>query len=74
VTACSNVQPQPFSALATSTQQLRDGADASLAVLSAQARERFVMEAAFGDGAKLPVQLALPDLANGKTFVSSPRI
>ncbi len=66
VAACSSVQPQPFSALATSTQQLRDGADASLAVLSAQARERFVMEAALGDGAK--IQSLLLEQVQGDPF------
>jgi hypothetical protein len=53
VAGCASISPAPFTALTTSIQQLRDGADASLSVVHERARNRYIAEAAAGDGAKV---------------------
>ncbi len=53
VAGCASISPAPFTALTTSIQQLRDGADASLSVVHERARNRYIDEAASGDGAKV---------------------
>lgn len=46
---CATTSVEPFTALAASAQQLRDGADASLGALHDRTRDRHIAEAASGD-------------------------
>ena len=57
VVGCASISPAPFTALTTSIQQLRDGADASLSVVNERTRNRFIVEAAAGDVAKVEALL-----------------
>ena len=54
---CASISPAPFTAFTTSTQQLRDGADASLSVFHERTRDRYIAEAAEGDVAKVQALL-----------------
>jgi hypothetical protein len=53
VAGCASISPAPFTALTTSIQQVRDGADASLSLVHERARNRYIAEAAAGDVAKV---------------------
>jgi hypothetical protein len=53
VAGCASISPAPFTALTTSLQELRDGADASLGVVHERTRDRYIAEAAAGDVAKV---------------------
>jgi hypothetical protein len=53
VAGCASISPAPFTALATSIQELRDGADASLSLVHERTRDRYLAEAAAGDVAKV---------------------
>jgi hypothetical protein len=57
IAGCASISPAPFTAFATSIQQLRDGADASLNVVHERTRERYIAEAAEGDVAKIQALL-----------------
>ena len=57
VVACASISPAPFTALTTSIQQLRDGADASLGVVHERTRDRYIADAAAGDVAKVEALL-----------------
>ena len=54
---CASISPAPFTAFATSIQQVRDGADASLSVVHERTRDRYIAEAAEGDVAKVEALL-----------------
>ena len=56
---CATTSADPFTALAASAQQLRDGADASLSALHDRVRDRYISEAAAGDVDKVQVLLLL---------------
>jgi hypothetical protein len=53
VVGCASISPAPFTALTTSIQQVREGADASLSLVDERARNRYIAEAAAGDVAKV---------------------
>jgi hypothetical protein len=53
VAGCASISPAPFTALTTSIQQVRDGADASLSLVHERTRDRYIAEAAAGDVAKV---------------------
>ncbi len=53
VAGCASISPAPFTALTTSIQQLRDGADASLSLVHERTRDRYIAEAAAGNVAKV---------------------
>ena len=53
VTGCANISPAPFTALATSLQELRDGADAPLSLVHERTRDRYIAEAAAGNVGKV---------------------
>jgi hypothetical protein len=53
VAGCASISPAPFTALTTSIQQVRDGADASLIMVHERARNRYIAEVAAGDVAKI---------------------
>ena len=57
VAGCASISPAPFTALTTSIQQLRDGADASLSLVHERTRNRYIVEAAAGDVAKVEALL-----------------
>jgi len=57
VAGCASISPAPFTALTSSIQQLRDGADASLSVVHERTRDRYIAEAAEGDVAKVQALL-----------------
>ena len=57
IVGCASISPAPFTTLATSIQQLRDGADASLSVVHERTRDRYNAEAAEGDVAKVQALL-----------------
>lgn len=57
VTGCASISPAPFTAFTTSVQQVRDGADASLSVVQERTRNRYIVEAATGDVAKIEALL-----------------
>jgi len=57
VAGCASISPAPFTALTTSIQQLRDGADASLSLVHERTRDRYIVEAAAGDVAKIEALL-----------------
>ena len=57
VAGCASISPAPFTALTTSIQQLRDGADASLSLVHERTRDRYIAEAAAGDVAKIEALL-----------------
>jgi hypothetical protein len=66
VPGCASISSAPFTALTTSIQQLRDGADASLSTVQERTRNRYVAEAASGDIAK--IQALLLTQPAGETF------
>ena len=53
VVGCASISPAPFTAPTTSTQELRNGADASLSLVHERTRDRYIAEAAAGDVAKV---------------------
>jgi len=53
VAGCASISPAPFTALTTSIQELRDGADASLSLVHERTRDRYIAEVAAGDVAKV---------------------
>jgi hypothetical protein len=53
VTGCASISPAPFTAFATSIQQVRDGADASLSLVHERARDRYIAETAAGNVAQV---------------------
>jgi hypothetical protein len=53
VAGCASISPAPFTALTTSIQQVRYGADASLSLVHEHARNRYIAEVAAGDVAKI---------------------
>ena len=53
VAGCASISPAPFTALTTSIQELRDGADASLSLAHERTRDRYIAEAAAGNVAKV---------------------
>jgi len=53
VTGCASISPTPFTALATSLQELRDGADAPLSLVHERTRDRYIVEAAAGNFGKV---------------------
>lgn len=53
VAGCASISPAPFTALTTSIQELRGGADASLSLVHERARNRYIAETADGDVAKV---------------------
>jgi len=57
IAGCASISPAPFTALTTSIQQLRDGADASLSLVHERTRNRYIVEAAAGDVAKVEALL-----------------
>jgi hypothetical protein len=57
VAGCASISPAPFTALTTSIQQLRDGADASLSLVHERTRDRYIVEVAAGDVAKIEALL-----------------
>jgi hypothetical protein len=64
VTGCASISPAPFTALTTSIQQLRDGADASLSLVHERTRDRYIAEAAEGDVAKVQALLLTQPLGD----------
>src|SRR6185503_13508807 len=66
VSGCASISPAPFTALTTSTQQLRDSADAALSMVHERTRNRYVAEAASGDSAKIEALLLTQPA--GETF------
>lgn len=56
---CATISGEPFSALAASAQQLRDGADASLGAVHERVRDRHIAEAAAGDFDKIQALLLI---------------
>jgi hypothetical protein len=50
---CASISPAPFTALATSLQELRDGADAPLSLVHERTRDRYIAEAAAGNVGKV---------------------
>jgi hypothetical protein len=61
---CASLSPAPFTALASSMQQLRDGTDASLSVVYERTRDRYIAEAAAGDGARVIALLLIQPPGN----------
>jgi len=53
VAGCASISPAPFTALTTSMQELRNGADASLSIVHERTRDRYIAEATVGDVAKV---------------------
>jgi hypothetical protein len=53
VAGCASISPAPFTALTTSIQELRDGADASLSLVHERTRDRYIAEVAAGNVAKV---------------------
>ena len=53
ITGCASISPAPFAALATSLQELRDGADAPLSLVHERTRDRYIAEAAAGNVGKV---------------------
>ena len=53
VAGCASISPAPFTALTTSIQKVRDGADASLSLVHERTRDRYIAEVAAGDVAKV---------------------
>jgi hypothetical protein len=54
---CASISPAPFTALTTSMQELRNGADASLSIVHERTRDRYIAEATVGDVAKVEALL-----------------
>jgi hypothetical protein len=67
VAGCASISPSPFTAFATSIQQLRDGADASLSFVHERTRDRYITEAADGDVIKVEA-LLLTQPSGGDPF------
>jgi hypothetical protein len=53
VAGCASISPAPFTALTTSIQELRDGADTSLSLVHERTRDRYIAEVAAGNVAKV---------------------
>src|SRR4030043_286064 len=53
IAGCPSIPPAPFTALTTSIQELRNGADASLSLVHERTRDRYIAEATAGDVAKV---------------------
>lgn len=66
VAGCASISPAPFTVLTTSTQRLREGADASLSLVYERTRDRYITEAATGDATK--VDALLLKKPGGDTF------
>jgi hypothetical protein len=71
VVGCASISPAPFTALTTSIQQLREGADASLSLVDERARNRYIAEAAAGDVAKVEALLLKPSPGDPFGWASS---
>jgi hypothetical protein len=67
VAGCASISPVPFTALTTSIQQLRGGADASLSAVHERTRDRYIAEAVDGDIAKVEA-LLLTQPPDGDAF------
>jgi len=53
VAGCASISPAPFTALTTSLQRVRDGADASLSLVHERTCDRYIAEAVAGNVAKV---------------------